>query len=167
MLAVMGLAFSASVVAQAAESSHMIDVALGPNGSLAGQLVDDAGNGVSGMTIEITGAGDQAPVARTVTDNSGRFRLAGLHGGVYKVASADAEQLTRLWANNTAPPAAGAEMLMVAGSSTVRSQGMFGSMGSLANLGLVGVSVTSVTLAAVTMNEISNLQHKIDNLPSS
>ncbi len=171
VLAVAGLVLPATAGAKAAESSAFVDVALGSNGSLNGQLVDDAGNGVPGRAIEATAAGEQTPAAQTVTDNSGRFRLAGLRGGVYQVASADTTQLARLWAANTAPPAAGGEMMMVAGRSTVRSQGTLGgSMGNLGawtNLGMIGVSATAVTLSAVSISEMNRLHNKIDNLPSS
>ncbi|GAF78483.1 unnamed protein product [marine sediment metagenome] len=170
LLAVVGLVLPPSMTAQAAESSSFVDVALGPNGTLDGQLVDDSDIGVPGRMIEVTASGDQTPAAQTVTDNSGRFRLAGLRGGVYQVASTDTTQLARLWAADTAPPAADGEMLMVAGRSTVRGQDMFGSMGSLGrltNFGMLGVSVTAVTLSAVTMSEVSRLQRKVNNLPSS
>lgn len=166
-VAVVGLVLPTTMVAGAAETARMVDVALGPNGSLTGQLVDDAGNGVPGAPVEAIAAGERQAAAQTLTDNSGRFRLAGLRGGVYRVSTTQGGQLARLWANNTAPPAAGHEILMVAGRSAVRGQGSFGNMGTLTNLGLIGVSVTAVTLSAVTLGEINDIKHQLDNLPSS
>jgi hypothetical protein len=95
------------------------DVALGAGGSLHGQVVDTAGQPVSGTEVQAITGGQS--VGKTTTDQEGKFHLTGLRGGLYQVSVADNRGVVvRAWSDGTAPPAARSAVLMVQGDTTVR-----------------------------------------------
>jgi hypothetical protein len=100
------------------------DVALRPGGVLVGQVVDPQGVAKAGATVSIQ-YGKQE-VARTTTDANGVFAAKGLRGGHYELRTQDGVSVCRLWAPDTAPPAAGTAALVVAGDNVVRGQYMGG-----------------------------------------
>ena len=56
------------------------------------------------------------------TDLQGRFRFAGVKGGVYQLLSSGQVRFVRAWTAEAAPPAARPLALMVVGSEVVRGQ---------------------------------------------
>jgi len=107
------------------------DVALGEGGILDGQVVNN--QGVPSALTTITLADHQQEIARTRTDQEGKFSVSGLRGGVYRISSHGQVAVYRLWAPNTAPPVAQQGVTLVAGNDVVRGQygttaGPFGSM---------------------------------------
>ena len=103
-------------------ASPIGDVALGPGGTLAGQVVDAQGIGIPGAAVSLFQR--DAEVARTVTDQGGYFQVAGLRGGSYQVVSADGSAVFRLWNAGMAPPAARPGALVVSGAPALRGQGI-------------------------------------------
>jgi hypothetical protein len=97
-----------------------IDVALRPGGVLIGQVVDRQGAVQPGKVVSVQFADYE--VVRTTTDANGVFAAQGLRGGQYQVVTDDGISLCRLWAPNTAPPAARPAALVVAGTDVVRGQ---------------------------------------------
>jgi hypothetical protein len=91
----------------------VIDVALDAGGTLQGQVVDARGEAAPRTPVSIQQLDRE--VARAVTDASGRFRVTGLRGGTYRIVAGEATGAYRLWAANTAPPAALPSALVVAG----------------------------------------------------
>jgi len=81
-----------------------IDVVLRDKGVLVGRIVDAQGLAVANTPVSLQTGGKE--VARVVSDNLGRFQATGLKGGVYHVASTGHQGNYRLWAPQTAPPAA-------------------------------------------------------------
>jgi hypothetical protein len=98
----------------------VIDVALGQGGALRGQLVDAAGAPLAGATVSVQQNGRE--VTSTATGAKGDFAVSGLRGGVYQVATAGNVGVYRLWAAETAPPAAQQQALLVSGGEAVRGQ---------------------------------------------
>ena len=96
------------------------DVALAPGGVLVGQVVDQQGAVRAGSTVRIQ-QGDQE-IVRTQTDKNGVFAAQGLRGGQYLIVSDDGQSICRLWAPNTAPPAASDGVVVVTGQDVVRGQ---------------------------------------------
>lgn len=96
------------------------DVALADGGVLFGQIVDPQGKALAGRQVTLQTAGRQ--VIQTTTDNQGRIRVAGLTGGVYQVTAMDQQQAYRLWAPQTAPPAAQRGLMIVQDKEVVRGQ---------------------------------------------
>ena len=104
-----------------ADAPAVVDVALDDGGTLQGQVVDAQGKLVAETTVSIQQLDRE--IVRTVTDRSGRFRVAGLRGGTYRIVAGEAVGVYRLWAANTAPPAALPRALVVPGDQQlVRGQ---------------------------------------------
>lgn len=101
------------------------DVALGNGGILVGQVVDQQGLGIAGAQVVVLQQG-RKPV-QTVADNTGKFQAAGLNGGTAQVVTAGGQGIYRLWAANTAPPAANRSALLLSNGPVVRGQ--MGGMG--------------------------------------
>jgi hypothetical protein len=104
------------------------DVALRPGGILVGQVVDQQGIAKAGTEVSIRFA--EHEVVRTTTDLNGVFAAQGLRGGQYQLLTEDGVSVCRLWAPDTAPPAARPAALVVSGNTAVRGQWTPGPMGS-------------------------------------
>lgn len=104
----------------AAPPSGVRDVALAPGGVLVGQVVDQQGAVRAGSTVSIQQSDQE--VVRTQTDKNGVFATQGMRGGQYLVVSEDGQSICRLWAPNTAPPAASDAVVVVTGQDVVRGQ---------------------------------------------
>jgi hypothetical protein len=100
------------------------DVALRDGGLLVGQVVDPQGVAQAGAVVSVRYA--EHEVVRTVTDANGVFAARGLRGGQYQLLTDDGISVCRLWAPNTAPPAARPAALLVSGNDVVRGQWGFG-----------------------------------------
>lgn len=98
----------------------VVDVALDEAGSLRGQVVDAQGKPVVGAALSIHQFDRQT--AATVSDQSGRFLVTGLRGGMYRIVAGDATGAYRFWAPGTAPPSARGELLLVLNEQQVLGQ---------------------------------------------
>jgi hypothetical protein len=107
-------AFAAEPVAGAS------DVALRPGGLLVGQVVDRQGVPRAHQTVSIQYGPHE--VVRTTTDQNGTFAAQGLRGGQYQLVTHEGISVCRLWAADTAPPAAQPDALVVCGNEVVRGQ---------------------------------------------
>jgi hypothetical protein len=107
-------AFAASPIAPAN------DVALRAGGLLVGQVVDTQGVAKAGAVVSIRQGENE--VVRTTTDANGMFAAKGLRGGQYQLQTEDGSSSCRLWATDTAPPAARPAALIVSGDDLVRGQ---------------------------------------------
>ena len=96
------------------------DVSLRPGGVLVGQVMDQQGAAKAGTAVSIWQ--DEREVVNTRTDTNGIFAAQGLRGGVYQVLTPEGQALCRLWAPDTAPPAATDAVVVVAGQDLVRGQ---------------------------------------------
>jgi hypothetical protein len=96
------------------------DVALRAGGLLVGQVVNADGVPQAGTVVSIR-QGEQE-VVRTTADENGTFAAQGLRGGHYQLLTQDGSCACRLWAADTAPPAARPAALIVSGSDVVRGQ---------------------------------------------
>ena len=99
---------------------HHTDVALRHGGLLVGQVVDQQGAVKPGAVVSVQYADYE--VARTTTDANGVFAAQGLRGGQYQLVTEDGISVCRLWAPDTAPPAARPAALVVSGNNVVRGQ---------------------------------------------
>ena len=85
-------------------TSAVTDVALQNGGTLLGHVIDAQGKAVAKIPVSIQQADRE--LVRTVTDRSGRFRVANLRGGTYRIVAGKGAGIYRLWAPGTAPPSA-------------------------------------------------------------
>jgi hypothetical protein len=113
-------ALAAEPVAAVATMPSVVDVALRPGGVLVGQVVNPQGATQAGKVVSIQYANYE--VARTTTDANGVFAARGLRGGQYQILTDDGISVCRLWASDTAPPAARPAALLVSGGEVVRGQ---------------------------------------------
>ena len=119
LLSPMATAAPLPVVAQTVAQAPR-DVTLHQGGVLIGQMLDAQGAAISGATVTVKTSGKE--VARVVTNQTGKFQVAGLKGGVHQVATAGQQDVYRLWAPQTAPPAAQHGLMLVSGTDIVRGQ---------------------------------------------
>jgi hypothetical protein len=120
-LAIEPAANKSDATAQASEvTAQHSDVALRPGGILVGQVVDQQGAVKPGTVVSVQYSDYE--VARTTTDDNGVFAAQGLRGGQYQLVTDDGISVCRLWAPDTAPPAARPAALVVSGNRVVRGQ---------------------------------------------
>jgi hypothetical protein len=110
---------SVSLAGAPAAGSH--DIALRDGGVLVGQVVNQQGVAKANAAVSIRYASHE--VVRTTTDENGVFAAKGLRGGQYQLLTDDGVSTCRLWAADTAPPAARPAALVVSGDNVVRGQG--------------------------------------------
>lgn len=128
------------------------DVALGEGGTLVGQVVDQQGQAVANTPVIIHQ--QEQEVASTATDANGQFRVSGLHGGVYQVSAAQGTAVYRLWAPQTAPPAAQASAMLVSNPGIVRGQNGGGLVYWLTNPWvLAGLLAAAITIPIALNND--------------
>jgi hypothetical protein len=96
------------------------DITLRPGGLLVGQVTDEQGVMQAGKAVSIR-CGERE-VVNTTTDASGVFAAQGLRGGQYTLVTDQGERACRLWAANTAPPAARPTAVLVTSSAVARGQ---------------------------------------------
>lgn len=97
------------------------DVMLQEGGVLVGQVVDVQGAPISQANVSLLSGGKE--VACGQSDQAGKFSVSGLSGGVYQVVSAEHQGVYRLWAPQTAPPAAQRGLMVVSSKDLIRAQG--------------------------------------------
>jgi hypothetical protein len=133
-----------------AGSAEIRDVALQAGGALRGQVVDGQGHPCGLVAVRVVRASDQTPLAVVQTDAQGRFAVNGLTGGVYRVETPDGAAIYRLWAPNTAPPAATASALLIHSDSLVR-----GNLGGIGWLGwtLIGAGVAAAIAIPLILDD--------------
>lgn len=133
----------------------LTDIALQQGGTLVGRLTDS-----KGMLLQqekITIRQDQQMIAETTTDKNGQFRVNGLRGGIYEVASARGAGSFRAWAANTAPPTARQFAVLIENDDVVRGQfGWMADPGQNYGLGLsaaqwVGIAVGTAGIVVGTI----------------
>jgi len=107
-------------VAQTPRDVALHEGALHEGGVLVGQMLNAQGVAVAGTPIAVQAAGKE--IARVQTDKDGKFRIAGLKGGVHLVTAAGQQSVYRLWAPHTAPPAAQQGLMLVSSTDVVRGQ---------------------------------------------
>ena len=122
-VACLGMVLPPSTFA-AQPAAQPTDVALRQGGMLVGQVVDAQG-AVQAERPVLVLYGEQE-VVRTMTDENGVFAAQGLRGGQYRIITEGGESHNRLWAANTAPPAAGDSVVVVSDPNVIRGQWGYG-----------------------------------------
>jgi hypothetical protein len=106
------------VAAQTAPA--VADIALAEGGVFTGKVVNAQGAPLASATVSLQQAGLE--IANTVTNEEGVFAVQGVRGGLYQVVSEGGVVSYRLWAPNTAPPAANQSALIVTGDAILAGQ---------------------------------------------
>ena len=119
-LACVGMMFPHSVMAEAPVELKVADVALRDGGLFVGKVVNAQGKPISEVEVLLIQEGKE--IANTTTDKEGVFAAQGLRGGQYQVVAEGGAVAYRLWAPDTAPPAANTSALIVTGDEIVNGQ---------------------------------------------
>ncbi len=152
-------------------ANSILDVSLGKSGSFTGRAVDQSGTPVEGAKVVLKQG--KTDVGQSVTDKNGQFAVSNLKSGVYQVSSGATEGTYRLWSEQSAPPSAQAQGLLVLGENGARGQ-----CGSCCNDGsgilmlaagalIVGVAVASLIIASDTRRTVHNTQDLVEKLSHS
>lgn len=105
---------------QPTPAPKIVDVALQQDGSLRGQVVDAQGQAVAKSTVALVQHGK---LLRAVeADAEGRYGFKGMDGGVYQLITDKGQSVCRVWTANTAPPAAGKQVLVVNDGTVLRGK---------------------------------------------
>ena len=100
--------------------STVADVALAEGGLFSGKVVNAQGAPLAKSEVSLRQAGVEVAAAKT--NEEGVFAVQGLRGGLYQVVSEGGAVSYRLWAPNTAPPAANQSALIVTGEAVLNGQ---------------------------------------------
>jgi hypothetical protein len=177
--AMVAMTFSVEAGEPIAEPASVSDIALAPSGDLLGTVVDELGRPLVNTPVQVTH--QQTVIALVRTDAQGRYAVQGLRSGLHMVRTVNNQKLCRFWAPATAPPSAGAGLVMVSRAAVVRGQngcgdgcgesvyyegcgdcgeycsqrrGLFGGIGAGALLPIAAFgAVAAVTIASTTGND--------------
>lgn len=156
VLAALGMLVPSWARAEVTDAGHrrqarttVLDVALGQGGRFVGQVVNGAGAPVKQRRVALRQGAVE--VATANTDEGGYFEVRGLRGGVYQVVTDEGGAVYRLWAPNTAPPAAKSAALLVTGGVT-RGQAA-GLAAFLANPWVLAGIATTAVVAPLALDE--------------
>ncbi len=163
-LATLGLMLPAPQV-QAASSQPMkvrvvdasvLDIGM-QDGVFAGRVVDHTGTVAKNAEVVVRQGSKE--VARATTDESGRFAVEGLRGGVYEVASGKTVGNYRVWDAEMAPPSANEQALLVLGENGTRGQ--FGALGGGGIL-LTAAVIAGLIISIISLDRINDVDDKLD-----
>lgn len=137
---------------------RILDVSLHESGTLYGRLVDQQQRPIASRRVEVQALHTGAALTSATTDEDGWFRINGMRGGIYKLASATDAGMIRTWAPRTAPPKAHQAVQMVSahkqqppvGGTVVYDDPSGVRWGRVA---LIGLGVGAVTWAIVEVSE--------------
>lgn len=147
MLTALGLMSAPLAAGEARVPTAAVDVALGPQGTLQGQLVNPQGKALGGSAVRVHRVGGDAVVAKT--DAHGRFQVRGLRAGQYILTANDKTMTLRAWQAQVAPPAALKGLLVVDDATAVRGQ-----LGLFPDWRMGVMVVTGVAAGAIGFSEL-------------
>lgn len=99
---------------------RMLDVKLTDGGTITGRVVDAQGKDLKRGKVAVRF--QNRVVAEATTNDSGRFAVTGLMGGVHQLETVNGRVTARLWAGETAPPSAKPMALIVSDKNVIRAQ---------------------------------------------
>jgi len=121
------------------------DYRLGTNGVLTGSVLNQSGQPVGGLPVEVVHRDQRIAVA--VSDENGSFSVDGLRNGPHTVKLGASRQAVRFWSNSSAaPPTAQSGMTIVVDEAIVRGQAVSG-WEMAAGVAVIGGFATAVVLS--------------------
>lgn len=139
------------------------DIALTANGKLVGMLVDAQTKPVANSEVQLK-LGREV-LAKGKTDERGVFQIDAPRGGIYQLSTVKENVGVRLWTNRSAPPSAKKLAVIMHGDpKIVRAQDAPIASMDLGTAALLGLGIASVTLTAITLNEVNNVESENSEL---
>jgi hypothetical protein len=152
----------AAEASKPAEAAKIRDVALAEDGSFTGRVINDHGKPLDGVVVKLLR--NVKEVATTNADSEGRFKFVSLKSGLYQVQTPQSQTTYRLWQADVAPAQAMKTVVVNGASPVVRGQLGFVDPITLTALGL---GIAGVTLAAVAVHKLDNLEEDVEKIPTS
>jgi len=118
--AIASMALPVQAAEQTAQPRSVTDVALTSQGDLTGTVVDDLGQPLADMPVQIVH--DRKVIALVKSDAAGNYSVRGLRGGIHLVRTVNKQTLCRFWNASAAPPAASQSLTLATSSTVVRGQ---------------------------------------------
>ena len=125
-------AMGANPVVAKRQEQRALDVSLHEGGLLVGQVVNTQGAAKDSVEVSLIHNGRE--LAKTKTDDKGRFAVKGVQNGTYTLATAGSQLPVRAWKGQTAPPSSAIGAMLVEGTA-VRGQCGCNSGGSGGHIG--------------------------------
>jgi hypothetical protein len=151
-IACLGIVLPQHALAAEPAAGGIADVALQGGGTMVGAVYSAAGLPQSGTLVSVQSNGTE--VARTTTDEHGRFVAQGLKGGVYQVVTTDGMMTYRAWSEGTAPPAAQPAALVVTGDVARGLGHQHGGLGAwLSNPWVLAAIVATAIAVPIALND--------------
>ncbi len=113
------------------KESALTAIALGPGGTLQGQLLNEVGEPDAGKTVRLLNGNIE--VASATTDQFGQFKIVAVRGGPHQLMSGQHSRFLRTWTQEAAPPTAKTHVVF---STAPVVRGQFG--------GKIGPSLPSI-----------------------
>lgn len=107
-------------------AAEVRDVRLDGSGSLRGIVIGPNGQYMPHQTVVLRLNNQE--LARTETNDGGRFELPHLRGGVYELSVGDSYHVYRVWQANAAPPISVPEVTLLAPGTVQRGQRPIGEL---------------------------------------
>lgn len=90
-----------------------LDIELKPTGLLTGTVLDPQGSPLAARQIQLLSGAK--PLVTATTNEQGQFAIRGVQPGIYSIATGTDVAVFRVWAPNTAPPAARPQAVLYSG----------------------------------------------------
>lgn len=147
-------------------SRGVIDVTLGPSGTVTFTIVNSLGQKVPGQIVTISMR--STVVARAKSSVAGQVVISGLKPGAHLVRTGYSESVVRFWAPGSAPPQAVEKPAIVDQSDIIRGQYGYGYGPPMAPA-LLAATVTAVAIGAVVIAKSSDSNNSVsaDSNPAS
>ena len=142
-------------IADAATAPTTLDVAMTPEGSLTGVIVDEQGRPLKDSEVVLSQSRNS--ILKAKTDAKGRFEFKNLKAGLYQLSSGKHGGLVRVWSDKSAPKIAKKQALLVAGDARlVRAQGEFMDFTGMGTVAAIGLGIAGVTLGAIALSRAND-----------
>ena len=151
--------------ARAQKAPEIQDVALDAAGVLHGVFVDRLGLPVGDSDVVVRQGRRVKRVAKT--DQTGRFQVPAMRGGVCSVSVGKQTSVLRVWTANAAPPSAKSQLVLVEKVTVVRGQSEDASILTMFDNGtlfMAGAGMAGLTLGVVGVSEASEANDEAASL---
>ncbi len=142
------------------QSARPVDVALTPEGTLRGVVLDSGGAPQPGVLVVLSSS--DAVRQQSVTQSEGAYAFPHLKTGVYELATGGNLQQVRLWSAENAPPGATVSLPLRAKSPVVRGQWGGPGPGAIADMVILGVGAAGLGFGLAAWDKAQDLEDQLD-----
>ncbi len=148
---------AAKPIVRTVAANSVLDIGLTQGGTFTGRVVDQTGAALEGAEVVVKQG--KTEVTRTITDKQGTFVATNMKGGVYTIASGATEGTYRVWSEQTAPPSAKDQALLVLGQNGARGQAGSMDLNTVLLVTTLGVATGALVMATLAHEDIHEIPH--------